>query len=210
MCRRTLLLSCAALLAASSACLSAGFKATAPELYALDPPLARGAAGEAAPVAIVVATPRAVPGLESRGIVYVVRAHELHYFAHSAWVDPPARMLEPLLARALEANGAFRVARDAVTDAPARLRLETDLLRLQQEFTERPSQVRLVLRVRLVDTVSRRVLGDREIEVVERARQDDPYGGVVAANAAAARAVFETASACEGWARGTSTAAAHP
>lgn len=201
------ILPAAALLAASLACLPAGLKPSAPDLYALDPAVARRAAsaGEAA-VPVAVATPRAAPGLESRAILYVQREHEVRYFARSAWVDSPARMLAPLLARALEADGAFRAVAGPGGE-PARLRLETDLLRLQQEFTTRPSRVRLVLRARLVDAGARRTLGEREIEVVEAATSDDPYGGVLAANAAAARAVAEVAADCETWARGTQPAA---
>ncbi len=205
---RNLLLTIAGLSAASTACLPAGLKANAPDLYALDPGVPRTARpGEEAPVPISVATPRAVPGLEGRGIVYVQREPEIRYFARSEWVDSPARMLAPLLAQALEANGAFHVVNGAAGE-PARLRLETDLVRLQQEFTARPSQVRLVLRAQLADAAGRRTLGDREIEIVESAPSDDPYGGVVAANAAVARAVSEVAADCATWARGTPPATA--
>jgi cholesterol transport system auxiliary component len=184
------------------ACLSASLpKATAPDLYVLDPPLPRGAApADEAPAPIVLAPVRASPSLEGSGMVYVRREHEVGYFARSAWVEPPARMLAPLLARALEIGGTFQVVRDAAS-AAARLRLETDVVRLQQEFTERPSLVRLVLHVRLIDATARRVLGDKEIEVVEPAPRDDAYGGVLAANAAAARALADVAAACAGWAR---------
>lgn len=208
MTRRMTLLPCAALLAAPLACLPAALKPHAPDLYALDPPISpRAGSGEEASVPIRVATPRAVPGLEGRGMVYVQREHEIRYFGRSAWVDSPARMLGPLLSRALEATGAFHVV-DGAGEERARLRLETDLVRLQQEFTARPSRIRVVLRVHLVDAAARRTLGEREIETVEAAASDDPYGGVVAANAAAARAVSEAAAVCATWARGTPPAAA--
>ena len=197
------LLTIAGLLATSASCLPAGLKANSPDLYALDAVIPASAhPGEGAPVTISIAPPRAVPGLEGRGMVYVQRDHEIRYFARSEWVDSPARLLAPLLARALEANGPFHVVSGAAGE-PARLRLDTDLVRLQQEFTARPSHVRLVLRVRVVDAAAWRTLGEREIEVVEAAPTDDPYGGVVAANAAAARAVSEVAAECATWARGT-------
>ena len=202
------ILPAAALLAASLACLPAGLKPNAPDLYALDPAVARRPAAAAeAPFPVAIAAPRAAPGLEGRGIVYVRREHELRYFARSAWVDSPARMLAPLLASALEADGTFRVVAGPGGE-PARLRLETDLVRLQQEFTTRPSRVRLLLRARLVDAAARRTLGEREIEVVEAAPSDDPYGGVLAANAATQRAISKIAAECTAWARGTPPAAA--
>jgi len=190
-------------------CISASLpKTVAPEVYALDPPLAsRAFAREEPPTPIVVAVPRSAPGLAGRGMMYVQRPHEVRYFSRHAWVEPPARMLAPLLERALEARGAFHAVRDAVTDQPAHLHLETDLLRLQQEFTDRPSRVRIVLRIHLLDSATRRVLGEREVEAVEMAPSDDPYGGVVAANAAASRALLEIESACAEWARGAQTKA---
>jgi len=183
-------------------CISASLpKVAAPEMYALDPPLAsRAFAREESSTPIVVASPRSAPGLAGRGMMYVQRAHEVRYFSRHAWVEPPARMLAPLLERALEAHGTFHAVRDAVIDQPAHLHLETDLLCLQQEFTDRPSRVRIVLQIRLLDSATRRVLGEREVEAVEVAPSEDPYGGVVAANAAASHALLEVESACAEWA----------
>jgi ABC-type transporter Mla subunit MlaD len=96
-------------------------------------------------------------------------------------------------------SGAFAAVTDAASGAAAELRLETELVRLQQEFTSRPSQVRLTLRVQLSEVRSRRVLGVREIEALEEARSDDPYGGAVAANRAVKRALEAVASFCREW-----------
>jgi cholesterol transport system auxiliary component len=145
---------------------------------------------------LVVAQPTAAPGFESPRIVYVKRPHELQAFARSEWVDTPARMLGPLLVRALERSGAFAAVTDAASGAAADLRLETELVRLQQEFTSHPSRVRLTLRVQLSDVRSRRVLGAREIETVEEAPSEDPYGGAVAANRAVRKVLEAVASFC--------------
>ncbi|HTT72334.1 MAG TPA: ABC-type transport auxiliary lipoprotein family protein [Anaeromyxobacteraceae bacterium] len=181
------------------ACLSVP-RPTAPDLYALDPALAAEEPSPgAARIPIVIGAPRPAPGLEGLGMLYVPREHEVRYFARSAWVDTPGRMLEPLLGRALEATGAFEVIEDAPSDPRAHLRLETELRNLEQEFTRHPSQVRLALRVRLVDSVAHRILGDREFVAVEPAPTDDPYGGVVAANRAASLALKDVAAACRAW-----------
>lgn len=165
-----------------NACVSLGPR-TPPARYELQAVL------DGAPVAgegptLAVAQPTAAPGFQTPRMVYVKRAHELQAFARSEWVDTPARMLAPLLVRALERSGVFEAVTGAGSGAAAQLRLETELVRLQHEFTDRPSRVRLTLRVQLSDVRSRRVLGVREIEVVEEAPSEDPYGGVVAANGA--------------------------
>lgn len=177
-----------------SACISLG-PPTPPKRYELQAFL------DGAPVAgegptLTIAPPTAAPGFESPRMMYVKRPHELQAFARSEWVDTPARMLTPLLVRALGRSGAFAAVTDAGSGAAAELRLETEIVRLQQEFTSRPSRVRLTLRVQLSDVRARRVLGVREIEVVEEAASDDPYGGVVAANRAVRNALEAVASFC--------------
>jgi len=139
--------------------------------------------GAGAPT-LVVGTPRAAAGFDTRRIVYLRHAHELESFAYSQWVDTPAQMLVPMIARAIERTGAFRAVLQAPATAVGDLRLDTDLLRLQHEFLGSPSQVRLSLRAVLVDTSTRRVIAWREFDTSIASASDDPYGGVVAANRA--------------------------
>jgi cholesterol transport system auxiliary component len=105
-------------------------------------------------------------------------------------------MLAPLLARALEASGRFR----AVTQAPgavaADVRLDTELVRLRQDFGQRPSRVALALRVQLVDLATGRVSAAAELEEFEDAATEDAYGGVVAANRALQRILGRVADFC--------------
>lgn len=146
--------------------------------------------------ALVVAPPTAAPGFDGPRIVYVKRSDELEVFAHSEWVDTPARMLTPLLVRALERSGAFASVAEARSAGAAALRLDAEIVRLQQEFTAHPSRVRLTVRVQLTELASRRVLGTREVEAVEVAPSDDPYGGVVAANRAVRRVLEDVVAFC--------------
>ena len=172
---------------------------TPPSGYALDgmrdthpaPPPA--AASGSAPTLLVHPT-RAAPGFDSRHIVYVRVAHQLEHFAHSEWVDTPARMLAPPMAAALENTGAFRAVGSATSGIAGELRLDTEVLRLQQEFGGGPSRVRFTLRASLTDNAIRRVICSREFEATAVADSDDPYGGVVAANRAVQRVVQQLAS----------------
>jgi ABC-type uncharacterized transport system auxiliary subunit len=52
---------------------------------------------------------------------------------------------------ALESSGTFRAVILAPTAAAGDLRLDTEILRLQQDFASQPSRVRFTLRAYLVD-----------------------------------------------------------
>lgn len=143
-----------------------------------------------APSLLIVPT-RAAAGFDSQRIIYVRQDHRIEYFARSEWVDTPARMLGGLLVTEMANNGAFRSAAMGAGAAVADLRLVTDIVRLQQEFQSRPSQMRFTLRATLLDGRTQRVLVWREFDARVAAASDDPYGGVVAANQAVHRVVRE-------------------
>ena len=148
------------------------------------------------PRTLVVDPPRAAAGFDGRNIAYVRRAHELEYFAQSQWVDTPSHMLAPLMVRALQRSGAFTAVLQSPSAAVGALRLETELVRLQQDFTQTPSQVRLTLRAVLVETATRRVISWRELETRTVAAKDDAYGGAVAANRAVQTLMVELVDFC--------------
>lgn len=155
--------------------------------YVLDARLASAAGGAAGEGVIAVSPPRARPGFDSPQMAYVRRAHELEYFTKNRWADTPARMLAPLLVQALEQSGKFRAVVQAPGAVSADLRVDVEVVRLFQDFESQPSRIRFTVRAQLVDLRSRRVLATRELDEVENAPSEDPYGGVVAANRALAR-----------------------
>ena len=188
------------LLHAAAACTLAACSALAPVpvdapvLHVLDAKAPRSTASAVARALVLeVGTPRAAPGFDTPGIAYVQKPYALDYFAMHRWVEPPAQMLAPLLVRALEGTGAFRAVVRGTSGVRADVRLDTELVRLQQSFLSKPSRVELVLRVQLVDVGARRVIATRTIEVTRDAPTDDPEGGVVAANAALAGVLAEVA-----------------
>lgn len=165
----------------------------------------RPAASPAAPT-LTINPVRAAAGFDSQRIIYVREPHRLEYFAHSEWVDPPARMLAPLLVAAIEHTAAFRAVVLTPSAASGELRLDTEIVRLQHEFASLPSRVRFTLRAYLVEEKTRRVLAWREFEAVVAAASDNPYGGVVAANRAVQTVLEDLATFCaetaRGWKRG--------
>lgn len=200
------LFAAAAMLLAVSAC-GTLFPAASPHpaFYSLDNPRKAASTTLPAPTAptLTVNPPLAAAGFDSPRILYVREAHQLEYFAHSEWVDTPARMLAPLLVAAVERGGAFRAVVLTPSAAAGDLRLDTEIIRLQQEFGTRPSRVRFTLRAYLIDDKTRRALGWREFDASVPAASEDPYGGVVAANRAVQTVLEELAAFCAEAAQGT-------
>ena len=187
--------------------------AAPPSLFTLSPGLESVPPRDLAAQTIEIAPPGARPGLDGSRMAYVTRPYEIQYFSRHQWVEPPARLLAPLLREALERDGRFQAAQSGESVAPA-LRLETEIVALQQEFSAHPSQVRFTLRARLIDGLERRVLATAKFEAVEPSPSEDPYGGVIAANRSVARVLDEVAKWCAenaiGRTRGSSTSERTP
>lgn len=130
--------------------------------------------------------------IDTRQMAYSLRPHHFAYFSRNEWAERPARMLQPLLVRTLEATDRFA----AVVTPPAsgaHFALRTELADLLQDFGGDAPLLRLALRLRLVEERGHRTVGVRVIELQQAMRQGTPHAGVVAANAAVARALREVA-----------------
>lgn len=145
---------------------------------------------------LIVNPPHAAPGFDSHRIIYIREPHQLEYFSHSEWVDTPARMIAPSVVAALENTGAFRAVVLTPSAAAGDLRLDVEILRLQHEFGNPPSQVRFTLRAYLLDNKTRQIMAWREFDETVAAAQEDPYGGVIAANGAVQKVMEKLASFC--------------
>jgi cholesterol transport system auxiliary component len=159
-------------------------------------PTAMTAVAPANGLTLVINPTHAAAGFDSRRIIYTREAHRIEHFAHSEWVDTPARMLAPLIVAAAADSGAFLAVVLTPSAAVGDLRLDTEIVSLQQEFGGTGSQVRFSLRAWLVDSGSRKVLASREFDALVRAGSDDPPGGVSAANEAVRRVLAELAAFC--------------
>ena len=190
---RIIALSLIYVLASGCAVLRPTATPTPPTVYALDsvsqaPARTAPSRTTAAPV-LLVSMPRDVPALDTRHILYIRHPHQLEYFVHSEWSNTPAHMLAPLVAAAMDNSGAFRAVLRAPSAARADLRLDLEVMELQQDFEHTPSLVQFALHAALIDEITRRVVASRHFEIVEVAPSANPYGGVIAANAAVARAL---------------------
>ncbi len=154
---------------------------------------------------ILVSIPKAAPGFDSAAMLYICdnsrnrrcgksSKYELKAYANTQWIDTPAQMLLPLLVHRLEATGLFGAVLSAATSPiVGELRLETEIIRLLQEFRTYPSQIRFVLRVQLLNMVNRQVIATRVFEVLENSSDENARGGMEATNRAVEQLLKELA-----------------
>jgi cholesterol transport system auxiliary component len=188
-----------ALCALLSSCSLLGNKA-APALhtYTLDSQVSAHAQAistprlSAGPV-LLVEVPQAAPGYDSAHMVYVRQVMTQEVYANSVWADTPARMLAPLLVSRLQQSGQFRAVLLAPSAAKAALRLDTTILRLQQDFLQVPSVVRFTVQVTLMNTTTREVLAWRTVDTMQSASSEDAAGGAAAAQAAVQQGLSQVA-----------------
>lgn len=167
------------------------FGKDAPHTYVLSlrQPLAV-VAPKNSPVLLVSPT-KAWPGYDVPRIAYIKDRLRLDYYADNEWADQPARMIEPLLVRALEASGAYSAVLSTPGTANADLRLDTEIVSLHQDFQREPSTGRATIRAQLVDVAKNQVLRTRSFETSVAAKSDDASGGVTAMNKAVEHAIQE-------------------
>jgi len=175
--------------------------ATPPITYTLEASAEAAAAPPAAAASaptLAVSALQAAAGYDSARIVYLRQPQQLEAYAKSVWVDTPARMLAPLLVAALQRSGAYAAVVSAPSAAASTLRLDTEVLRLRQDFEGGSSAVTLSLRATLVDGATRQVLGSRDFSATVPAASADSAGGVRAAQAATRQVLATLADWCAG------------
>jgi cholesterol transport system auxiliary component len=192
---RTLRVLMATLLLAACSSLPAP-KVVSQNIYVLEADPAVQTAPAKRDLVLAISVPRALPGFDTPQMVYVQQPYMLNYFVTSRWADTPARMLEPLIAQAMVQTGSFRAVVQTLGPIPADIRLDTELVRLQQDFKTRPSRVQLTIRAQLIDVRGKRLLAEQQFDEVENAASDDAYGGVTAANRLLQRMLGELAKFC--------------
>ncbi|HEX5545246.1 MAG TPA: ABC-type transport auxiliary lipoprotein family protein [Nitrospira sp.] len=177
------------LVATGAGCLSPSTDSSKIHTYqlSLDGWLSEARSGKSDGPVLLVSPPQAEPGFETQRMVYVKRPYELEYYAMNQWADTPVRMFAPLMVQALnQQNDAWRAVIPLPSPIRGDYRLDTHGFLLQQEFFERPSRVRVMVRTQLIDLKESTILSMRAFEVVENAASENPYGGVQAANRAIA------------------------
>jgi cholesterol transport system auxiliary component len=175
------------------ACALGPVETSAPRTYFLNPEISwkdPRASGERIGAAVLLITqPKAQAGFDTARMAYLLRPYEVNYYAYNQWADTPARLLHRLIVDSQDKSGLWMAVLQTPSAIQAQYRLDCDDLILEQQFFSRPSRVRLALRAQLIETKTQTILATRYFEIFEAAETDDAYGGVQAANNAAAKLI---------------------
>lgn len=183
----TLLISILCYVLIISACTFAPVKPEAMTTYTLDSLKIKAAAS--APInhpTIIVSDVSTDPAYKKTDMLYSEAPHQLKPFTRNRWIAPPAQMLTPLVAESLRSKGYFTGVITPPFIGKTDLRLDTQLLSFQQEFVHPFSLFKMSMEAVLTDNTTRKIIASRHFDVVIPAPQNNPYGGVIAANKATA------------------------
>lgn len=143
---------------------------------------------------LLVAMPLASSGYQNNDMLYLTKDYSLSSFVLNKWDAPPSEMLQPLLTKSLQNTGYFHAVVSSPTPIRSDLRLDTSLIKLQQNFTQKPSILEMTLDAVLINSNSFQVVASRRFSVSLPTQTETPYGGVMAANEAC-REMMEQVSA---------------
>ncbi len=154
-------------------------------------PVSRGHAGT-----LMVGAPDSVPLYDTVDMAYTTSPYQIAYFAKSTWAETPADMLRPLLVETLHKTHHFRVVTTTQASGASDYVLHTQIVEFRQVFYQGASEVHIKMAAQIVKTSTGQVIANKLFNVVEPAPQNSPYGGVVAANHAAAEMLRQVAEFC--------------
>lgn len=132
----------------------------------------------------------------TRNMAYSMRPHQVAYFGKTFWAASPPQMLQTVLMKALQNTHYFAPMSSLSVAGSYKYLLSTQLIKLQQDFTSNPSVIHLIMRAQLTDATTNQVIATKQFIATEAAPENTPYGGVLAANRAAARVVRQITLFC--------------
>lgn len=140
---------------------------------------------------LLISMPLAAPGYQNNNMVYITKNYDAEAFVRNEWDAPPANMLLAVEAESLQNTGYFHAVIPAPSPARSDLRLDTYLIKLQQDFSRSPSVLEMSIGAVLIDSDWFNVIASQRFSVEVTTTSDDPYGGVIAANIACKKLMEE-------------------
>lgn len=135
-------------------------------------------------VSLLITPTEAVNGYQTEQMQYTNEAFTLHSFTKNAWISPPATMIYALMLQSLQQSGYFSAISSGAYISKTQYRLDTQLLKLQQNFIKKPSVLELEIKAVVTRVADNQILASRTFTQQIPCPYDAPYGGVIAANQA--------------------------
>jgi cholesterol transport system auxiliary component len=133
---------------------------------------------------LLVFKPETIELYNTTKMIYKKCPYQVAYFAKNKWADNPTNMLQQLIVQTVQNTHYYRAVVTPPFTGRYEYSLNTQLIELQQDFTEHPSVVRVKLRAQLINGTTGRVIRAKQFSAIACAPQESPQGGVIAANRA--------------------------
>ena len=139
------------------------------------------------PQILLVSMPRLDAIMNDNNMVYLDGQHQIGYFSLNRWAAKPNEMFYTLLLNTLQQQSGFRAVVSSPYSGKSDLQLNIVNFSIVQDFTVRPSVVRVKMDARLTTANQRSILKTRAIQASVATSVYTPEAGVVAANQAVAQ-----------------------
>ncbi len=136
---------------------------------------------------LLITPTEAVNGYQTEQMHYSTQTYALNNFTKNAWFSPPATMIYSLMIQSIQQSGYFSAVSSGAYISKTEYRLDTQLLKLQQNFIKKPSVLELNVKAVLTRVADNQILVSRTFKQHIPCPYDSPYGGVIAANQATER-----------------------
>ncbi len=135
-------------------------------------------------ITLLVAPPETEIAYDTTQMAYTIMPYQMAYFGKNRWASTPSQMLQPLIVQTLQNSHRFH----AVVIPPSLARydyvLNTQISKIQQDFTVQPAMFNLVINAQLNRLIGGQVIATKQFIVNEPMPMNSPYGGVIAGNQA--------------------------
>ncbi|MDF1655506.1 MAG: ABC-type transport auxiliary lipoprotein family protein [Coxiellaceae bacterium] len=136
---------------------------------------------------LLVSDPVASPGYRSDNMRYMITPYRLEKFSKNKWIGTPANMMLPVFVQGISSAGYFKAVVTSPFSGLTDYNLQTDILEFEQNFMLPQSRFIMTVQADLVNSKTNKIQASRRFSAVVTAQQNDPFGGVMAANQAAAK-----------------------
>jgi ABC-type uncharacterized transport system auxiliary subunit len=140
---------------------------------------------------LLVSMPRLDAVMDNNKMVYLDGQHQIGYFSTHRWAAPPNALFSSLLLNTLQQQSKFYGVISAPYHGQRDVQLNIVNFTIVQDFTVRPSLVRVKMNASLSGLKKPYLLKTRAIQATVATRADTPEAGVVAANQAAAQCLTQ-------------------
>lgn len=147
-------------------------------------------------ITVYVAPMEAISIYNTKEMAYSTHQFQVAYFAQNEWADTPPKMLQPLIIQTLQNTHYFHAVTAYSTNAQPNYILNTQLVKLKQNFTCNSSAVELKINAQITNNTNNQIIATKQISIVIPAPYNSPYGGVLAANRAVAIALKQLSVFC--------------